>query len=189
MRLARRTALWKASALSGRMPPLLLHTDADLFEERDAELPAMTRSQEVVKDYQATGLTLREHPLAFLRAGLRARRVITAEQLSRTAHGKVVTVAGLVLCRQQPMTAKNTVFITIEDETGTINLIVWQRVHERCRRAIHQADLIGCHGVLQREGQVLHVVANNIWDWSSDLTKLNAGAGGAPLPVRSRDFH
>jgi error-prone DNA polymerase len=187
MRLTRRQSLWKASALDGRMPPLLRHSDADLFEEPDAALPPVTSSQEVVSDYQATGLTLRQHPLTFLRPTLQARRVVTAEQLGRTPNGRVVTVAGLVLCRQQPMTAKNTVFMTLEDETGVINLIVWKHVKERCRRAVHNAHLVGCQGVVQREGQVLHVVANQVWDWTKELGKLNAGA--ATLAVHSRDFH
>jgi error-prone DNA polymerase len=187
MQLGRRQSLWKASALDGRMPPLFRHSDSGLFDEPEAELPPATPSQEVVKDYQATGVTLREHPLAFLRANLQARCVITAEQLAHTSPGKVVTVAGLVLCRQQPMTAKNTVFITLEDETGAINLIVWQHVQERCRRAVHLAKLLGCQGVVQREGQVLHVVANQVWDWSLELNKLSAGT--ATLAIRSRNFH
>ncbi|MCZ2080424.1 MAG: error-prone DNA polymerase [Bryobacterales bacterium] len=187
MQLSRRQSLWKASALDGRMPPLFQHADADLFDEPEAELPTATPSQEVVKDYQATGLTLREHPLVFLRDDLRARRVITAEQLARSSNGKVVIVAGLVLCRQQPMTAKNTVFVTLEDETGAINLIVWKSVHERCRRAVHLAKLIGCQGVVQREGQVLHVVANQVWDWSGELGKMSTEA--KTLAIHSRDFH
>lgn len=186
MRLTRRQSLWKASALDGRMPPLLQHTDADLFAEPDAELPPTSLSQEVVSDYQATGLTLREHPLVFLRSVLQTRRVITAEQLGCTPNGRVVTVAGLVLCRQQPMTAKNTVFMTLEDETGAINLIVWKHVKERCRRAVHNARLVGCQGLVQHEGQVLHVVANQVWDWSQELSKLS---GSATLAVHSRDFH
>ena len=189
MQLSRRQSLWKARALDGRMPPLFLHAESDLFDEPTAELPSTTPSQEVVKDYQATGLTLREHPLAFLRDGLRARRAITAEQLGRTSNGKVVTVAGLVLCRQQPMTAKNTIFMTLEDETGAINVIVWKHVQERCRRAVYTAKMIGCQGLVQRKGQVLHVVANRVWDWSGDLRKLNAGENAAALSIRSRDFH
>ncbi|HEU0141528.1 MAG TPA: error-prone DNA polymerase [Bryobacteraceae bacterium] len=188
MQLGRRQALWKASALEGKMPPLFLHSEANLFEEPEVELPPLTPSQEVVKDYRATGLTLREHPLAFLRAGLRARRVITAEQLGRTSNGKVVTVAGLVLFRQQPMTAKNTIFLTLEDETGAMNLIVWKHVHEKYRRAVYGGKLLGCQGVVQREGQVLHVVVNRVWDWSSDLLRLNSGEKTPSLPVRSRDF-
>lgn len=187
MQLSRRQSLWKTSALGGRMPPLFLHAESDLFHEPAAELPPATPGQEVVRDYQATGLTLSEHPLAFLRDGLRARRAITAEQLARTANGKVVTVAGLVLTRQQPMTAKDTVFMTIEDETGAVNLIVWKNVHERYRRAVHLAKLLGCQGVVQRAGQVLHVVANRVWDWSGDLTTLSSEA--ATLAPRSRDFH
>lgn len=188
MQLGRRQALWKASALDGKMPPLFLHSETNLFEEPEVELPPLTPSQEVVKDYRATGLTLREHPLAFLRAGLRARRVITAEQLGRTSNGKVVTVAGLVLFRQQPMTAKNTIFLTLEDETGAINLIVWKHVHEKHRRAVYGGKLLGCQGVVQREGQVLHVVVNRVWDWSSDLIRLNSGEKAPSLAVRSRDF-
>ena len=186
MRLGRRQSLWKVSALDGRMPPLFRRTNADLFAEPEAELPPTTACQEVVNDYRSTGLTLREHPLVFLRDILRSRRAITAEQLARTPNGRVVTVAGLVLCRQQPMTAKDTVFITLEDETGTVNLIVWKHVHARCRRAVHLAKLIGCQGIVQREKEVLHVVANNIWDWSGDLSALTAGAS---LPVHSRNFH
>jgi error-prone DNA polymerase len=187
MQLGRRQSLWKASALDGRMPPLFQHADTVLFDEPEAELPPTTLSQEVISDYRATGLSLREHPLVFLRANLQTRCVITAEQLARTSNGKVVTVAGLVLSRQQPMTAKNTVFLTLEDETGAINLIVWKHVHERCRRAVYLAKLLGCQGVVQREGQVLHVVANQVWDWSSDLNKLSTEA--ATLTIRSRDFH
>jgi error-prone DNA polymerase len=170
------------------MPPLFLHSEADLFEEPEVELPPTTPSQEVVKDYKMTGLTLREHPLTFLRTGLQARRVITAEQLKRTPNGRVATVAGLVLFRQQPMTAKNTIFMTLEDETGAMNLIVWKHVHEKHRRAVYGAKLLGCRGVVQREGQVLHVVAGRVWDWSSDLNRLNSGEHAAGLVVHSRDF-
>jgi error-prone DNA polymerase len=188
MQLGRRQSLWKVSALDGRMPPLFLHSETDLFEEPEVELPPTTLSQEVVKDYKMTGLTLRKHPLTFLRTGLQTRRVITAEQLKRTPNGRVVTVAGLVLFRQQPMTAKNTIFMTLEDETGAMNLIVWKHVHEKHRRAVYGAKLLGCRGVVQREGQVLHVVAGRVWDWSSDLNRLNSGEHAAGLVVHSRDF-
>jgi len=187
MQLGRRQALWKTGALDGRRPPLFKYADADLFDEPEAPLPPTTPSQEVVKDYQTLRLTLREHPLVFLRSALRARRAITADQLAQTPNGRVVTVAGLVLCRQQPMTANDTVFVTIEDETGTVNLIVWKHVYEKYRRAVRLAALLGCRGVVQREGLVLHVLANQVWDWSSGLAKLSTGA--AALPVHSRDFH
>ena len=189
MQLGRRQALWKASALDGRLPPLFLQTRTDLFNEPQVDLPPMAPSQEVVKDYQSTGLTLREHPLTFLRKTLRTRHVATAEQLEQIGNGRIVTVAGLVLCRQQPMTAKNTVFMTLEDETGILNLIIWKHVQERYRRAVHSAKLVVCQGVTQREGQVLHVVANRVWDWSSALNKLNAGESVATSLAHSRDFH
>jgi len=187
MQLVRRQALWKARALDGRMPELFARCDSDLFIEPDAQLPTSTPSQEVVGDYHATGLSLREHPLTFLRPTLQSRRVVTARQLERIGNGRIVTVAGLVLCRQQPMTAKNTVFMTLEDETGTINLIVWKHVNERYRRVVYNAHLVVCRGVTQREGLVLHVVANQLWDWTAALARL--GAASAPLTVRSRDFH
>ena len=87
------------------------------------------------------------------------------------------------------MTAKNTTFITIEDETGAINLIVWKHVRDRCRRAIYSARLLACQGVVQREGQVLHVVANQVWDWTLQINRLHAGDRAGTLPVPSRDFH
>jgi error-prone DNA polymerase len=187
MQLGRRQSLWKARSLDGRMPPLFSRAETDLFDEPEAQLPPTTQGQEVLRDYQSTGVTLREHPLTFLRAGLKTKHVVTAAQLELVGNARIVTVAGIVLCRQQPMTAKGTVFVTLEDETGIINLIVWKRVHERCRRAIHCAKLMGCQGVTQREGRVLHVVVNRVWDWSSELGKLSTEA--TPLVVHSRDFH
>ena len=186
MQLVRRQALWKARALDGRMPELFACCDSDLFIEPDAQLPTSTPSQEVVNDYRATSLTLREHPLTFLRSPLNTRKVSTAEQLASLGNGRIVTVAGLVLSRQQPMTAKNTVFMTLEDETGIVNLIIWKHVQERYRRIVYNAKLVVCQGVTQREGLVLHVVANRLWDWTKGLDKLSTGA--ATLSVRSRDF-
>ena len=188
MQLPRRQALWKAKALDGKMPPLFRDSNADLFHEPDVELPLTTPSQEVVADCRATSLTLREHPVTFLRAILKARKVITAAELKQTPNGRIVYVAGLVLFRQQPMTAKQTIFLTIEDETGAANLIVWKHVHERCRRAVYTAKLLACQGIVQREGQVLHVVANQVWDWSAELTQLIGGENAETLQVKSRDF-
>ena len=189
MQLVRRQALWKARALDGRMPELFARTDSDLLVEPDAQLPASTLSQEVVKDYQSTGLTLREHPLLFLRSTLSSRKASTAEQLERIGNGRIVKVAGLVLCRQQPMTAKNTVFMTLEDETGIINLIIWKHVQEHYRRIVYNARLVVCQGVTQREGLVLHVVANKLWDWSHALDKLDPDERVATALPHSRDFH
>jgi error-prone DNA polymerase len=184
--LPRRQALWRTSVLEGKLPPLF--AGADVFEEPEADLPPVTDSQEVLADYRAMGLTLRQHPLAFLRPRLDARRVTKAVELKTTEAGKTVLVAGLVLFRQQPQTAKETIFVTLEDETGTANLIVWKQVHEKYREAVHHAKLMACRGVLQKEGQVIHVVARQIWDWSALLKHLDPQQNAPALPIRSRDF-
>src|SRR5690606_32511188 len=118
----RREAVWKTSALQTKLPPLAAHAEMLPPQEPDVALPALTASQQVVRDYRSTGITLREHPMSFLRNTPAMRRMATAEQLQKVPHGRIVTVAGLVLSRQQPMTAKNTIFLTLEDETGTINV-------------------------------------------------------------------
>jgi error-prone DNA polymerase len=186
MAIGRRQALWKTSALGGKIPPLF--AEADLFDEPEANLPAPTASQEVLADYLAAGLTLREHPLTFLRSRLKGKRVITAAELKRTPSEKIVIVAGLVLFRQHPQTAKETIFLTIEDETGAADLIVWKHVHVKHHDAVYHGKLLACQGIVQREGQVLHVVARHIWDWSSLLKHLDPQRAAPAFPVRSRDF-
>jgi error-prone DNA polymerase len=186
MSLGRRQALWKTTILDEKIPPLF--AAAEFFDEPEAKLPNTTQSQEVLADYMTTGLTLREHPLTFLRSRLKARRVCTAAELKKTPAGKTVWVAGLVLFRQHPQTAKETIFVTIEDETGAANLIVWKQVHEKYHDAVYHAKLLACKGTVQREGQVLHVVAREVWDWTSQLRHLNPERDAPALPVCSRDF-
>ncbi len=188
MRLKRRQALWEAGAVDRDMPPLFRAVQGNLFDEPALDLPAASPSQEVVEDYVATGLTLRKHPLAFLRARLREQRVIPAAMVKEAPNNKIVTIAGLVLFRQQPATAHGTIFLTMEDETGVVNLIVWKNVQLKFRQAVYSAKLLVCRGQIQREGQVLHVVARQLWDSSSQLRDLQAERSGAVLPVRSRDF-
>ena len=185
MTVDRRQALWKTSVLDGKIPPLF--AGAELFDDPDTDLPPTTGSQEVLADYLATGLTLREHPLTFLRP-VKAKRVTTAAELKKTQPGKIVLVAGLVLFRQHPQTAKETIFVTIEDETGAANLIVWKHVHEKYHDAVYHGKLLACRGVVQREGQVLHVIARDVRDWSAQLKRLDPQQGVPALPVRSRDF-
>ena len=186
MTVGRRQAIWKTSVLHGKIPPLF--AGAELFDDLDADLPPTTGSQEVLADYLATGLTLRQHPLAFLRPRLKTRLVTTAANLKNTPHGKTVLVAGLVLFRQHPQTAKETIFLTIEDETGAANLIVWKQVHDKYHDAVYRGKLLACQGVVQKEGQVLHVVARHVWDWSAQLKHLDPEKGAPALPVHSRDF-
>jgi error-prone DNA polymerase len=186
MTLVRRQALWKTSVLDSRIPPLF--ADLDLFDDSETDLPLTTKSQEVVADYLATGLSLREHPLTFLRPRLKTRQVTTAAELKSAPNGKTVLVAGLVLFRQHPQTAKETIFITMEDETGAVNLIVWKRVHDKYHDAVYRGKFLACRGVVQREGQVLHVVARDIWNWSSQLKDLDPKHDAPALPFHSRDF-
>jgi error-prone DNA polymerase len=187
MRLKRRQAIWKAGAVERNMPPLFRDAQQNLFEDPSVDLPPASPSQEVVEDYVATGLTLRKHPLTFLRSWLREKRVIPSAMVKQTPNNRLVTVAGLVLFRQQPATAHGTIFLSLEDETGVINLIVWKNIQMKFRQAVYAAKLLACRGVVQREGQVLHVVARQIWDWSNQLRALNTEKTDS-LPVRSRDF-
>jgi error-prone DNA polymerase len=182
----RRHAVWKASALDGKIASLF--TGVELFDDPDVNLPPITGSQQVLADYLTTGLTLREHPLAFLRSQLKAKQTLTTAELKKTQTGKTVLVAGLVLFRQHPMTAKETIFLTIEDETGAANLIVWKNVHTKFHDAVYHGKLLACQGVVQREGQVLHVVTHSVWDWSRMLKRLDPHRSAPALPVRSRDF-
>ena len=182
----RRHAVWKTSALDGKIPPLFI--GVELFDDPEVDLPPTTGSQEVLADYLTTGLTLREHPLAFLRHQLKAKQSITTAEVKKIPTGKTVLVAGLVLFRQHPMTAKETIFLTIEDETGAANLIVWKKVHTKFHNAVYHGKLLACRGVVQREGQVLHVVARSVWDWSGLLKHLDPQRSAPALPVRSRDF-
>lgn len=186
LQVGRRQALWKSSVFDEKIPPLF--AAADLFNEPDVELPVTTASQEVLADYRSAGLSLRDHPLSFLRPRLKRKSAITAAELKQTPAERLVVVAGLVLFRQHPQTAKETIFLTIEDETGAANLIVWKHVHEKYQEAVYHGKMIACRGVVQREGQVLHVIARQVWDWTDELKHLDPQQSIPALAHRSRDF-
>jgi error-prone DNA polymerase len=173
--LTRRQALWRVLPDAEPMPLF----DSIPAEEVDVELPAMTPLREVLTDYVNTGLTLREHPISFLRKAMDERGVTPAKGLSQRPPDREVTVAGLVLMRQRPSTAKGITFVTLEDETGVVNLIIRQDVWERHRQAARAAVVMLATGQLQREGAVIHVLVNRMEDWSGRLAELD---------VRSRDF-
>jgi error-prone DNA polymerase len=194
--LDRRAALWAVRGLGP--PPLPLFAAAAAAEagpEAAVALAPAAPGEQVIDDYAALRLTLRAHPLALLRRGLAARRVLPAAALADAAPGSVVTVAGLVICRQRPGTASGVIFATLEDETGIANLIIWPRVFERHRKAVMRARLMQATGRLQREGLVIHIVALRLVDLSDRLAALaedpavptpRAAPAGAFL---SRDFH
>ncbi len=155
-----------------------------LAETRIAEgiplLRAPREGEDIVADYAHTGLTLRRHPLALLRARLEGRGIVTAAGLRRMRNGATVRTAGLVITRQRPGSAQGVTFVTLEDETGYVNLIVWRDVAERQRQTLVGSRLMGVAGELQVEGEVLHVIARRLVDLSSWL---------GSVATASRDFH
>jgi error-prone DNA polymerase len=143
-------------------------------------LPPPTEGQDIVADYRTLSLTLRRHPLALLRSQLQRRRLATAAEIGEAPQGRIVRTAGIVIGRQRPDTASGVVFVTLEDETGATNVIVWRDVGERQRRELLGAKLLAVFGKVEREGQVVHLIAGRLADLSPLLGDLQA---------RSRDFH
>jgi error-prone DNA polymerase len=176
--LDRRQALWRVRGLGEAPLPLFAAADAAGVEPEVALAP-LAGGREVVEDYRTVQLSLREHPLAFLRGELERRRMVSCAGLARMKDGARVEVAGLVLIRQRPGKG-NVTFITLEDETGIANVILWQRRFEEQRRIVMGASMIGVKGILQREGEVTHVVADRL----EDLTGLLDSVGERQFPHR-----
>jgi error-prone DNA polymerase len=176
----RRQQVWDASALLPA-PALLQGVPID---EDDLALPAAGEGEEVTFDYAAVGLTLRSHPLLLLREPLSKMKLLTAAQMRDYPSGRRVRACGIVTMRQQPQTAKGVIFVTLEDETGSVNVIVWKSVREQFRQALYRARLMAVYGVWQRDdesgGQVRHVVAKRLVDLTPML---------GDLATTSRDFH
>ena len=182
MQLNRRGGIWETMALSDIAAPLF----DDLAGKTSltlTPLPPMPASEEVIADYHTTGLSLKRHPVSFARAALSRCKIspaIEIQDAGRFPHGTAVRAAGLVLVRQRPGTAAGVVFVTLEDETGITNLIVWPSIYERYRRAIRHATLLQADGIIQRQGQVIHVLAHSLIDRTQWLHGLSQP---------SRDFH
>ncbi|MDR3441125.1 error-prone DNA polymerase [Telmatospirillum sp.] len=184
--LSRRDALWAIRALTAPPPPLFAAAGVDApASGPPAVLPAMTLGEEVVEDYARLRLSLKAHPLALLRRSLDHLGVIQASRLRQRSAGRV-SVAGLVLVRQRPGSAEGVVFLTLEDETGVANIVVWPKLFESARPALLGAALLQITGQVQREGEVIHVVAEKVTDRTDLLRGL---AAGGDLKTRSRDFH
>jgi len=203
-------------AIRGQAPLPLFDDplDGEGIDEPEVILPPMHLGEEVVEDYVSTRLTLRAHPMELLRPGLGA---LTPHADLATAPPGRVTVAGLVITRQRPGTASGVIFLTLEDETGVSNIVVWPRLFEAHRRAVMGGRLLRVTGHLQREGMVVHLIAQAVEDISGRLAELghpmddavgitNPAADEAPRPARparsvrhprdqakvlfpSRDFH
>ena len=176
----RRQQVWDASALKPA-PALLQGVPID---EDELLLAPADEGEEVTFDYAAVGLTLRSHPLLILRGQLSKMKLLTAAQMRDYPSGRLVRACGIVTMRQRPQTAKGVIFITLEDETGSVNVIVWKSVREQFRHTVYQSRLMAVYGIWQRDeesgGEVRHVVAKRL----VDLTHLLGD-----LATTSRDFH
>ncbi|HMA51065.1 MAG TPA: OB-fold nucleic acid binding domain-containing protein, partial [Magnetospirillaceae bacterium] len=181
--LPRRQALWAVRALSAPLPPLF--AAMGLGREQPVVLPKMTMGEQVVEDYAHLRLSLKTHPLALMRRDLAAEKIVPARELDGRGDGRRVTVEGLVLVRQRPGTASGVIFVTLEDETGVCNVVVWPHMFEKARAAVLNGRLLRVAGRLQIEDKVVHLVAETILDRTPMLTML-AESG---LKTSSRDFH
>lgn len=183
--LDRRQALWEVAALSDAPAGMYQDLPSENMLEEKTALPPMRLSEHVVHDYGTMALSLKAHPVSFVRAKLRELNITANEQLSSLRNGAFVRVAGLVLIRQRPGTASGICFITIEDETGIANLVVFPKLFDAYRKEIVQSRLLMVEGRLQVEGQVIHVVAEKCYNLSFLLTALT-GPEQSALPPSTR---
>jgi error-prone DNA polymerase len=184
MGLDRRAALWDSRALKQAPDlPLFIHAEArdEGSETEPAMLPVMPLGEHVVNDYQTIRLSLKAHPMTFLREHYARQKFVTADQLKTIRDGKRLAIAGLVLIRQRPGSAKGVVFITLEDETGVANLVIWPDVFEKQRKIVMGARLMAVHGIVQSEEGVIHVVARRLEDHTHMLRHLSEDIMEAPL--------
>jgi error-prone DNA polymerase len=209
MGLDRRSALWamrrlgrlniepvrnQASAQDSNLPLFASHIEDGLFDEPAVVLPQMELSEEVMEDYQTTGLSLKAHPCSFFRAELQKLGAITSREHrdEKLKQDSKVTVAGLVLMRQMPGTAKGVVFITLEDETGIVNIIVWPQILAANRRVVMTGEFLAITGRIQRSGLVIHVIAESFTDLTVEMRRLRQEENAEtdmPALIKSRDFH
>lgn len=197
--LSRREAVWTIRSLRPVGLPLFDGAH-EIFQEPSVSIPSIPAGRTVVDDYASVGLTLRSHPLSFLRPTLNRRGMKPCRSLADVRPGRTVTVAGLVLVRQRPGSAKGVLFVTIEDESGIANLIIWPSVFEAHRRIVLSGGMISCRGKVQREGIVTHLVAERLEDFSALLQSVGSrDAGESPdrqatyspggsIKVPTRDF-
>jgi error-prone DNA polymerase len=183
LKLARREAIWAIRALRDEPLPLFSASVPEAAEPHVSLRPLLA-GQEVVEDYGTTSLSLRAHPVAFLRPDLSARHIHPCARILHAKDGAWLTIAGLVLLRQMPGSASGVLFMTIEDETANANLIVWPKIFERQRRLILSSPMIGSKGRVQREGEVIHFVAREFFD----LSNLLRTVGNRELGQKPRDI-
>ena len=173
--LDRRQALWAVRGLPKEIPlPLFEHADAtEMGREPDVTLPAMKLPEHVVNDYRTLRLSLKAHPMTFLRAQMTAARIVSCGEVKAMRDGLRVSVGGVILVRQRPGSASGVVFMTIEDETGVANAVIWPTVLERMRNVVMGARLVVIHGRVQRHEDIIHVVAERLEDKNHWLDRLS----------------
>lgn len=178
--LDRRKTLWEITALADHPKGVFKGQPSESRFEKQILLPEMTAAEHVVQDYSSTSLSLKAHPVHFIRKQLYSNRIISTADLSTLPDGAYVKVAGLVLVRQRPGTASGICFITIEDETGSANLVVFQHLFEKYRKEILQSKLLVVSGRVQRESEVIHVVVKKCFNGSAYLRSLVPSNGEDP---------
>jgi error-prone DNA polymerase len=187
--LDRRQALWEVRGLPKELP-LPLFDQAATSEagvEPEVSLPVMPLSEHVVNDYGTLRLSLKAHPMSFLRARIASQGILSCADLKRTRDGARAKVAGVVLVRQRPGSAAGVVFMTIEDETGVANSVIWPKVLERMRKVVMGARLVVVQGRIQRHEDIIHVVAERLEDRSDWLRLLDEEADSMSVPVANAD--
>jgi error-prone DNA polymerase len=185
--LDRREALWEVST-NDRPVVLFKGQSSPDAQHENVSLPVMTMPEHVVHDYASLSLSVKAHPVSFLREKLTQLHIVSTADLYNLKNGDAVKVAGLVLVRQRPGTAKGVCFITIEDETGTANLVVFSNIIDQYRREILQSKLMMVEGKLQVEGEVIHVIVEKCFDLSGMLRMLSIGKSEKAFSD-GRNFH
>jgi error-prone DNA polymerase len=193
--LDRRAALWEIRGLSGYLGqdadaeslPLFLHEDAGVSSllpaEEQVELPGLLPGEHVHQDYETLRLSLKGHPVSFLRGKLAPRSVRCTRDLESIPNGQLVTIAGLVLVRQRPGTASGVVFMTLEDETGIANAVLWKTVFDQYRRVVMGARMVAIEGVVQKADEVTHIVAKRLIDLTPQLLRAMTNASDTHTSV------
>jgi error-prone DNA polymerase len=187
MGLDRRQALWEVSALSDSPTGMFEGQPSESASEPQLTLPLLTEAAQVVEDYATTGLSLKAHPVSFVRQQLASLQVTPTGNLASMKNGDAIKVAGLITVRQRPGTAKGVLFVTIEDESGFANIVVWEKIFEKHRRDIIQARLLMVEGKLQIEGEVVHVIANRCFNLSPLLRGMTGNAESAVSTLSRSD--
>ncbi len=186
--LDRRQALWEISALGDRPIGMFTGRPSESAAEKPVVLPKMTDAEHVIHDYSAMSLSLKAHPVSFVREKLSMLHIRSARDLNNISDGMPVKIAGLVLVRQRPGTASGICFITIEDETGCANLVVFQKLYQKFRKEILQSKLLMVEGRLQREGEVVHIVVKHCYNLTKLLHQMTMiREEDMPVPIQSTE--